>query len=274
LIDAWAAGGNCLLAPDAAYRNALLGGDPAAAAAWSQLGRSARWLKENQDLLRQPPLGSITVLVERGDTAAEIAALMFRQSASPELVSTERVPLPDASRRPIVVAAGINPPSPDLGKLLLAHANAGASLVVDGGEASSWWKGSGLKAARQFQDRGFYTLGAGRLLVYKEAIIDPGDFALDVLDLAAVRRPVRLWDASAVIAMASQTGPRANLILRLVNYGSPTRGDIMAQVRGVYRSATLLRPGQPFVTLRTCRRGENTDVLVPGFRRLAVVVFS
>src|ERR1035437_10044333 len=128
LIDAWAAGGNCLLAPDAAYRNALLGGDPAAAAAWSQLGRSARWLKENQDLLRQPPLSTITVLVERGDTAAEIAALMFRQSGSPELVSTERVPLPDASRRPIVVAAGINPPSPDLGsfcretrKLLLRH---------------------------------------------------------------------------------------------------------------------------------------------------------
>src|ERR1019366_5152847 len=75
-----------------------------------------------------------------GDTAAEIAALMFRQSASPELVSTERVPLPDASRRPIVVAAGIDPPSPDLGKLLLAHANAGATLVVDGGDASSWWK--------------------------------------------------------------------------------------------------------------------------------------
>ena len=42
LIDAWAAGGNYLLAPDAAYRNALLRGDPAAAAAWSQLGLTAR----------------------------------------------------------------------------------------------------------------------------------------------------------------------------------------------------------------------------------------
>ena len=92
LVDAWAAGGNYLLAPDAAYRNALLRGDPAATAAWSQLGRTARWLKENQGLLRQPPLSTITVLVERGDTSAEIAALMFRQSGSPELVSTERVP--------------------------------------------------------------------------------------------------------------------------------------------------------------------------------------
>ena len=60
------------------------------------------------------------------------------------------------------------------------------------------------------------------------------------------------------IAMASQADRRASLILRLVNYGSPTRGDIMAQVRGIYNSATLLRPGQPPVTLRTCRRGANT----------------
>ncbi len=274
LIDAWAAGGNYLLAPDAAYRDALLRRDRAATDAWSQLGRTARWLKENRDLLRHPPLSTITVLIERGDASAEMAALMFRQSASPELVSAERVPLPDASRRPIVVAAGINPPSPKVGELLLAHANAGASLVVDGGDVSSWWKGPGLKAACQFQDRVFYTLGAGRILVYKESIVDPGDFALDILDLAAARRPVRLWDASAVIAMVSKAGARASLILRLVNYGSPTRGDIMAQVRGIYNSATLLRPGQPSVTLRTWRRGQNTDVAVPGFRRLALVVFS
>ena len=165
-------------------------------------------------------------------------------------------------------------PSEDLGRRLLAHANAGASLVIDGGDASSWWKAAGVKAARQFEDRGFYTLGAGRLLVYKEPIVDPGDFALDILDLAARRRPARLWDASAVIAIAGQSERRASLTLRLVNYGSPMRGDIMAQVRGSYNAATLLRPGQPTVTLGTCRRGANTDVLVPGFRRVALVVFS
>ena len=274
LIDAWAAGGNYLLAPDAAYRNALVRGDAAAAAAWSQLGRTARWLKENRELFRQPPLSTITVLVERGDACAEIAALMFRQSGSPELVSVDRVPLPDASRRPVVVAAGIQPPRPEVGKLLLAHARTGASLVVDGGDASSWWKGPGLKVARQFEDRVFYTLGAGRILVYRDSIIDPGNFALDVLDLAAARRPVRLWDAPAVIGMISKGGARASRILRLVNYGSSIRGDIMAQVRGAYNSAALLAPGQPPVPLRTSRRGENTDVLVRGFRRLALVVFS
>jgi hypothetical protein len=274
LIDAWAAGGNYLLAPDAAYRNALLRGDAAATAAWSQLGQTARWLKENQELFRQPLVNTITVLVERGGNTAEIASLMFRHSGSPQLVSAGHVPLPDASRRSIVVAAGIKPPSKELAKLLLAHANAGASVVVDGGDKSPWWKAPGLKAGRQFEDRGFYTLGAGRILVYKDAIVDPGDFAMDVLDLAASRRPVRLFDAFAVIAMVSQAGAGANRTLRLVNYGSAGRGDIMAQVRGIYKSATLLRPGQPPVTLRTSLRGENMDVPVPGFRRLALVVLS
>ena len=39
LVDAWAAGGNYVLAPDAAYRDALLRGDAAAMAAWAQMGQ-------------------------------------------------------------------------------------------------------------------------------------------------------------------------------------------------------------------------------------------
>jgi len=83
LVDAWAAEGNYLLAPDASYRNALMRGDPAAMAAWSRMGRTARWLKDNQSLFRQPPSSTITVLVEPGEATAEIAALLFRHSASP-----------------------------------------------------------------------------------------------------------------------------------------------------------------------------------------------
>jgi len=274
LIDAWAAGGNYLLAPDAAYRNALGRGEAAATAAWSQLGRTARFLKENLSLFRQPPLSTITVVVEPEEACAEIAALLFRHSGSPELVSSRSVPAPNASRTPIVVAAGIGAPPAELGKLLLAHASGGATLIVDAGGGSAWWRAPGLKPERQFADRGFYTLGAGRVLVYKEAILDPGDFALDVLDLAASRRPVRLWDASAAIGMVSQAGAGAKPVLMVVNYGSSSRGEIMAHVRGIHNSATLMRPGEAPVKLRTCRRGENTEILLPGFKRLAVVVFG
>ena len=238
-----------------------------------QVGRTARWLKENRNLLRQPPLSTITLLVEPGEATAEIAALMFRQSGSPELVSTERVPVPDARRRPVIVAAGIKPPSAELRKLLLAHAAGGAAVILDAGGESTWWKTPALKPGRQFEDRGFYGLGAGQLLVYKDAVMDPGDFALDVLDLAGDRRPIRLWEASAAIAMVSHAGG-AGPVLQVVNYGSATRGDILAHVRGVYGSATLLRPGEAPSKLRTCRRGGNTEVLLPSLKRLAVVAFS
>lgn len=92
LIDAWAAGGNYILAPEAALRDALLAGNHAAMAAWSQTGWTAGWLKAQQSLFRQPPPSTITVLVEPDKTIAEIGALMFRQSASPDLVSAGRVP--------------------------------------------------------------------------------------------------------------------------------------------------------------------------------------
>ena len=274
LIDAWAGGGNAILAPDAACRDALLAGDRAALAAWSQLGRTARWLREHQPLFRQPQPGAITVLVEPGDATQEIASLLFRHSGSPELVSSARVPAPDAARRPVVVAAGIQPPSPDLRKLLLAHAAAGATVITDAFGADAWWHTAGLKLSRAFEDREFYALGSGCILAYKQAVADPGDFALDVLDAAGARRAVRMWECPAGIATVVQAGPRSKPVLRVVNYSLRARDQVVAHVRGVHASATLLRPGQEPAPLRTYRRGSNTEVVLPGFERLAVVTFS
>ncbi len=274
LIDAWAGGGNTILAPDAACRDALLAGDRAALAAWSQLGRTARWLRQHQDLFRQPSTGAVTVLVEPADATQEIASLLFRHSASPELVSTSRVPPPDAARRPVVVAAGIQPPSPALRKLLLAHVAAGATVVTDATGADAWWHTAGLQLSRAFEDREFYTLGSGCVLAYKEAVGDPGDFALDVLDAAGARRAVRMWECPAGIATVVEAGPRAKPVLRVANYASRARDQVVTHVRGVHAAATLLRPGQEPAPLRTYRRGSNTEVVLPGFERLAVVVFS
>ncbi len=274
LIDAWSAGGNYILSPDAAYRDALARGDRAALAAWTQMGRTARWLKEHRDLFRRPAPPTITVLVEPGDSTAEIAALMFRQSGSPELVAAARVPTPDPARRPVVVAAGIRSPSPETRTRLLAHARAGSTVVTDAAEETAWWRVAGLKLARRFDDREFYSLGAGRIVAYKQPVADPGDFALDVLDIAGDRRPCRLWDSPASVAIVSNAGPRLEPVLRVINYGSPARAQIMAHVRGVYGSATLLRPGEEPAALRTYRRGRNTEIMVAGLRRLAVVVFG
>ncbi len=274
LVDAWSTGGNYILSPDAAYRDALLGGDKGALAAWTRMGRTARWLKAHRPLFLQPPMGTITVLVEPGDATAEIANLMFRQSASPDLVSSARVPAPDAARRRVVVAAGIGAPSADLRRVLLAHAYAGATVVADASEKDAWWRTPGLKLTRAFEDREFYAAGAGRIVVYQAEIVDPGEFALDVIDLAGDRRPARIWNCPAGIAMAGQAGAGAPAVLHVINYGSPARADILVRRDGVFRSATLLRPEDAATGLRTYRRGGSTEVVLPALSRVASVVFE
>ena len=273
LIDSWCAGGNYILAPDAAYRDALLAGKEAALASWKRLGRTARWLKERRSLFRRPPSSAITVLVEPGEATREIANLLCRHSASPDLVSAAHLPAPDPTRRPVVVAAGLQSVSADLGRALLAHARAGATVVTDNCEDKTWWKARSLAPTRKFEDREFYAFGSGRLVAYKDMIADPGDFAQDVLDLAGARRPARLWTMSAAVARVSQVDARS-ATLWLVNYGSPARSEIMVHVRGAFNSATLSRPEADPVSLRTSRRGAATEIMLPALSRLAVVEFA
>ena len=274
LVDAWCAAGNYILAPDAPYREALLAGDRTALAAWRQMGRTARWLKEQPSLFRRQPAGAITVLVEPGQETAEIANLMCRQNASPDLVAAARPPAPDLARRAIVVAAGLRAVSPELGTLLLAHARAGATVVTDACGEHAWWRVPGLKPARDFEDREFHTLASGRVVAYKRAVTDTGDFALDAIDLAAGRRPVRVFDMSAAIASVCPAGAGSGAVLRVVNYGSPARAEIMVHVHGVFGSATLLRPESKALPLRPYRRGGSTEIMLPALARVAAVVFE
>lgn len=277
LAESWSAGGNCILAPDAAYRDALLAGKEPALAAWKRMGRTARWLKERRSLFRRPVSSAITVLVEPGDATREISNLLYRHSASPDLVSAAHLPPPDPARRAIVVAAGLRPVSADLGSSLLAHARAGSTVVTDNCADKTWWRVRGLTSIRKFEDRELFTLGSGRLVAYKEEIADPGEFALDVLDLAAGRRPVRIWEMSAAIAVASHDSAGAgsrSATVRIVNYGSPARSEIMLHVHGTFGSASLSRPEAEPVSLRTYRRGAETEIMLPALSRLAVVRFS
>jgi len=131
LIDAWAAGGNYVLTLTPEHRQELLSGKPEALAVWRRLGRTARWLRENAALFRQPTLPNITLLVERGDTTAELANLMYRQNASPRLVNAANPPAPDPLHCAVLVAAGIRSPSASVADRILAHAEAGATVVTD-----------------------------------------------------------------------------------------------------------------------------------------------
>lgn len=281
LIDAWAAGGNYVLSLAAEHRQALIGGQAAARATWRSLGRTARWLRANMALFRQPVFPNVTMLVEGGETTPEIASLMYRQNVSPLLVRPAALPAPELTtdspqRCRVLVTTGIRAPSAEVRARILAHAEAGSTVVTDAHGEDAWWKRDSCKLARDFEDRQFYALGRGRVVAYKDDIQDPGDFALDVLDLAGKERSVRLWDNGAVIAlaMAGPAGGQAKAALCAVNYGHPIDWGLMAQIHGHYPEATLLRPEAEPLKLRVARRGPSSEVVLPRIGLLAVVVFA
>jgi hypothetical protein len=266
LIEAWAAGGNYVMALDPRFRAALLKGDEKARGAWRQLGRTAGWLQQHTELFRQPTFPSITQLVEEGESTAEIAHMLFRQNASPALVNAAEPPAPDPERRRVIVAVELRPPLVPVRNRILDHAQAGASVVVNG----DWWQNSSLTKVKSQEDRDFYRLGRGQVVAYHKTIDDPSEFALDAIDiLTHPRRGVRLWNAPAVIALAT-----GKSLLQCVNYGSPADRDIQARILGTFAKATLVRPEAAALPLKAVRRGATTEVMIPELGRLGVVVFG
>jgi hypothetical protein len=270
LIEAWTAGGNYILAVEPHYREALSSNDPKAVAAWNQLGRTVKWLREKIDLFRQPSFPIVTAVVDDGPASAEIANLLYRRNASPALVPVAAIPSPEPQKRLALVAANLKAPAADAVKRMLAHAEAGTTLVAATLPSQQWWKVSGLKQIRSEKDRDFYALGKGKVVAYRRPIADPSEFALDVIDIVTHRkRAVRLWNGPAVIALA--TGDK---LVHLVNYGSPIDTDVQTHVQGHFTKATLLRPDADPLPLQPAKRGSMTEVQVPALKRLGVVVFG
>ncbi|HWB96128.1 MAG TPA: hypothetical protein VG672_05485 [Bryobacteraceae bacterium] len=266
LIEAWVSGGNYVLSVEPRFRSKLLAGDEKARAAWRDLGRTARWLQKQVPLFRQPTFPIVTLLVEEGETTAEIANLMYRQNTCPALVRADQPPPPDPQHRLALVAVDLKPPAVPVRNRILAHAEAGASVVVNG----DWWQNNRLKKIKSQEDRDYYQLGRGQVIAYHDTISDPSEFALDVIDIVThARRAVRLWNAYTVIALATGKG-----LMHCVNYGSPIDQEIQARIQGSYSKATLLRPDAPPRELKASQRGTTTEVMIPELRRLGVVVFG
>ena len=262
LIEAWAGGGNYLLALEPAFREALLRDDARVRDNWRQLGRTAAFLQQNAERFGRPVSPELTVLVEPGEATPEIANLLFRRCLSPALAPAAEPPAPDG-RRCALVALDLQPPPESVRRRILAHAEAGATVAVNG----AWWRTSGLKPLRREEDREWFTLGRGRVVAYHDAI-DPSAFGYDAIDLVGQeRRAARVWSAPAAIALASERQ------LLVVNYGRPA-GAALARVHGHFASARLLRPDAGPLDLRPARRGPGTEVEIPQLSRLAVVLFE
>lgn len=266
LVEAWVMGGNYLLALPPGLKEGLLRKEERALQAWERLGRTTRFLREHAALFGQPLFPNLTVLVEGGETTAELANLMHRRSLSPALAPATDPPAPDP-RLLVLVAVDIAEPAPAVGRRILAHAERGATVVVNG----KWWQSaSGLERVSQEEDRDIFRLGRGKVAAYRDAIGDPGEFAYDVIDFVGQeRRATRLWQAPAAIAVAAGKG-----ILYIVNYGRPIEWGALARIHGRYTRGRLLRPEASEIPLEPKRRDAGVEVEIPQLRRLAVAIFE
>jgi hypothetical protein len=273
LVEAWAAGGNWLMAPDERLLKGIATGDREALTAWKRLGRTSRWLRANAALFRAATLELITVLVD-SDMSREIASLAYRHSVSPALVSAAAPPAPDPARRPVLVAIAIDPPAEAVRRRILAHAEAGATVVVDGPAEKAWWRNSAMKRVRTDPERDFYTLGKGQVIAYRADIEDPGTLALDVIDIITQkRRPARVWNCNAGLAVATHA-PDGGALLQVINYSRTVDLPVLARIQGTYRQATVLKPEAAPLTVKVAPRGSASEVTIPGLERIAVVVFK
>ncbi len=279
LTEAWVSGGNYAMALEPRFRDALMQGAADAVAAWRRLGRTAKWLRANTALFRQPALPLVTLLVDSSDSSLEIANLCCRFNVSPALAAAADPPAPDPKRRLVLVAAGIGTPKNDVRRRILAHAVAGAMVVADEPGERAWWRTDGMKPLRSDPDRVFFSVGKGQLVAYKEPVADPGEFAQDLIDIVGQkRRAARLWNCQAGVALATlapKTGPVTGAAaLHVVNYGQPVDLPVLARIQGNFTRATVLCPEAVPLSVKVARRGSASEVAIPRLERVATVVFN
>lgn len=257
-------GGNYVMGMDPRYREALLGGDAKAVAAWKALGTTIQWLKASSALFGRRPVPVITAMVDGSEETAEFANLLFRHGATPLVASTSRPPKPAPDIILAVSAVGLKS-VPDA---VLAHARAGSTVIIDSKPDPSWRK------SKPERDRDFYALGKGHILIYQEQIADPSEYAFDVIDVAThKRRAARLWNAQSVIPLATEGATSNEMLLHLLNYGSRINQDVQMRVQGRFSKATVVRPDLPPADLKVYGRGTMTETFLPALGVVASIRF-
>jgi len=256
-------GGNYVMAMDPRYREALLAGDAKAAAAWKALGVTVQWMKANGATFGRRPIPVITAMVDGSEETAEFTNLMFRNGATPLVAFAARPPRPSESIL-VVSAAGLKT-VPDA---VLAHARAGSTVIIDSKPAATWRK------SKPERDRDFYSLGKGYVLAYHEPIVDPSEYALDVIDVAThKRRAARLWNAQTVIPLATEGASSSEMLLHLLNYGSRIDQDVQVRVQGRFSKAVVTRPDSATAELKVFGRGTMTETFLPVLGVVASIRF-
>ena len=273
LVEAFLAGGNFVISLPDDYRDALLASEKDAIAAWQSLGRTASYLRENAAQIRRPNRSRIVAAAGSLAESGEILNLMYRRNLFPVVHPATDLPILDSSRVRALVYANLDAPDTIVLRRIVGYVRAGGLLVAAPAnrETPEWWLADGTEKTRSDKDRDHFSLGTGRIVAYHDPVLDPSEFALDVIDLIGVQtRDLRLWNAPTIVGSAVEAG-RGAAQLHLVNYDEPIDQGFPTRVDGVFRRATVREIDGEVRTLKAVKRGEMTEIWVDRIGRFALI---
>jgi hypothetical protein len=287
MAEAWAAGGNCILSLPPMYRESLLKGDGRALASWKQLGRTLAMLKARQAEYAGGVNSSVAIVARDWEQAYELLNMSYRYNLFPGVIAEKSIPPLDVQDLKVVAAAGVKPGEAGKGNLA-AFAQRGGTLLLapDDPAGGRWWKGIAAEKPAGGKDQEWVKAGAGHVLIYLDPVLDPAEFALDLIDaLGNKPRDLRIWNAPSMLGMVHRLeGGKA--LLTLINYGggrmdSRAEFDItlirdffLVRVAGLYKSAVMHRAGQAPVPLELRQRKTMTEITLPAQGSVALIEFE
>lgn len=271
IAEARSAGGNLILAVPDLYREGLLKGDARALASWKRLGHTLTLLRDRQGVFAGRTASRIAIVGHDWEQAYELLNMSYRNNLFPLVIPERDVPVLTGMGLKVVAAAGVSPSAAGRAHLT-GFARSGGTLVAAPAEADGprWWQGAFPAKPAGEKEQQAFILGKGRVIVHVDPVLDPAEFALDLVDTLGKVRDLRVWNAPAVLGMVHRAENGRGL-LTLLNYGGTHRDIILVRVAGVYQKAVIHRPGAAPASLVVKRRGNLSEMTLEILEGVALI---
>ena len=202
----------------------------------------------------------VCVLTEDFDATFEALNLMARHNIPFRVMKSSEVKGKDLAACDVAIAFA--EPGKELAAALNDFAAKGGVAVLVKLQGPFAWEstGTGVNNGPSMT----YTVGKGRVIQLKEAIIDPETFAQDVRRLMTKASvPVSLWNSLTTLVAAYPGTKAGETIVELVNYDEES-SEVQVQVKGTFGSASYETPERGrSEKLKTTRVNGFTQFVVP-----------
>ena len=220
-----------------AQQKGLVSGDKSTLDDWTEVRRYLDFYKSSDGSAGDAE-ARVCVLTEDYDTSFEALNLMARHNIPFRVMKSSEAKAGDLGVCDVVIAFA--EPGKELAAALNEFATKGGVVVTVKLHGPFAWEPAG-KAT----DNGpstTYTVGKGRVIGLKDAIIDPETFAQDVRRLMTKASvPVSLWNSLTTLVAAYPGKKGGEVVVEVVNYDAES-SQVQVQVKGKFASAILETP--------------------------------